>query len=499
MSAKRSNVRKLFSQSSHYALGTALSLLSHLVTFPVFTRIFSVADYGILSLITVTISTVLAISKLGMTTSAVRMYEECHAEDGPFTRENYFSTFFLTACATASLISLGYAGFVFFFYEKLFNSPWSGLFLFTSLIVCFQTVSAVLSSFLRAGQQTKLLNSFNVIRSYAGSGLAILLALYIIKGLWGFYTAQLLVEFTALIILFRLTTREYLPRLRDFSLPLLKTSLAFGLPLVGLEFLNHILTFGDRFLIQLFCTPDALGIYSVGYNLASYISNILLVPLSFAVTPVLMETWTRDGREATRQFLGSSTRYVALVFFPVLAGFIAVRDELLLLLASAKYSEAGMIIPFAVVGVGFFALSNVFNAGLIIHKRTGKILLHSFIAAVLNILLNLVLIPKFGIIGAAVATVVAYGYFFGAITRSSFALLSFPLYYQKMGLYFFFALVMAFSTSLLTVDNLVLALVCKILLGIIIYSVLVLCFDGDIRKLSVQIIKNKSLKGILPR
>ena len=68
-----------------------------------------------------------------------------------------------------------------------------------------------------------------------------------------------------------------------------------------------------------------------------------------------------------------------------------------------------------------------------------------------------------------------------------------------MGLYFFFALVMAFSTSLITVDNLVLALVCKILLGIIVYTVLVLCFDGDIRKLSVQIIKNKSLKGILPR
>jgi len=392
MSAKRSNVRKLFAQSSHYAIGTALSLFVHLFTFPVFTRIFSVADYGMLSLITVTISTVLSLSKLGMTTSAVRMYEESHNEDGEFTAGNYYSTFFLTATSTGALISLGYAAFVFFFYDKLFHSPWAGLFLFTSLIICCRTVNAILSSFLRAGQQTKLLNTFNVICAYAGSGLSILLAIFFIKGLWGFYVAQLIVECAALFFLFRyLARRHTLTRFQDFSLPLLKTSLKFGLPLVGLEFLNHILTFGDRFLIQLFCEPDALGIYSVGYNLASYVSNILLVPLSFAVTPVLMETWTREGEEATRLFLGNSTRYVALVFFPVLAGFIAVRGELLLLLASSKYSEAGTIIPFAVVGVGFFALTNVFNAGLIIHKKTGKILLHSFIAAVLNIGLNLIL------------------------------------------------------------------------------------------------------------
>jgi len=83
-----------------------------------------------------------------------------------------------------------------------------------------------------------------------------------------------------------------------------------------------------------------------------------------------------------------------------------------------------------------------------------------------------------------------------AISISSFALLSFPLNYQKMGLYFFFAMTMAFCTSLVTVENLALALVCKIVLGILVYSALVAGFDGEVRKLSLKVLRNKTLKGV---
>lgn len=495
MADSQSNIKKLFGQSSHYVIGTALATFSHLFTFPIFTRIFSVADYGLLSLITVGVSTVLAISKLGLTTSSVRMYEECRTESGLYSLKNYYSTFFFTACVAGCVISTLYAVFVFFFVGILFDSVLSGLFLFSALIVCCKTVNVIFLSFLRAEQRTKLFNAFAVVLAYAGSGVCIFLVLFLIKGLWGFYTGQLIVESTALIILYRHLAKRYRPRMRDFSMPLLRVSLKFGLPLVGLEFLNHILTYGDRFLIKLFCEPEALGIYSVGYNLSSYVSNLMLVPLSFAVTPLLMQTWTRDGKEATQHFLTSTIRYVALVFFPVVAGFIAVGDELLLLLASAKYQDAGIIIPFAVVGVGFFALSNVLNAGLIIHKRTGKILLHSFIAALINVILNMILIPKFNIIGAAIATLISYGFFLVAISISSYSLLPFSIRYGKISLYFVLAVIMAYCTTMITIDNLLLSLLFKILLGVFLYSALVLAFDTEVRRLSMQAISNKSLKG----
>ena len=499
MAASQSNVKKLFSQSSHYFIGTALATFSHLFTFPIFTRIFSVADYGLLSLITVGVSTVLAISKLGLTTSSVRMYEECRAETGPYSLANYYSTFFFTACVAGCAISTLYATFVYFFADILFDSALSSLFMFSALIVCCKTVSVILLSFLRAEQRTKLFNAFSVILAYAGSGVSIFLVLFLIKGLWGFYTGQLIVQSCALVILFRHLCKRYRPRIKDFSVPLLRVSLTFGLPLVGLEFLNHILTYGDRLLIKLFCAPEALGIYSVGYNLSSYVSNVLLVPLSFAVTPLLMQTWTRDGKEATQQFLSSVTRYIALVFFPVLAGFIAVGNELLLLLASAKYQDAGIIIPFAVVGVGFFALSNVLNAGLIVQKRTGIILLHSFIATLINILLNLVLIPRFNIIGAAIATLVAYGFFLAAISISSYSLLPFPIRYGRTILYFVLAVIMGSCTTIITVDNLLLSLFFKIIFGVVFYGGLILIFDSEVRRISMQAISNRSLKGIITR
>ncbi len=490
-----SQIKKLFGQSSHYALGTAFITLSHLVTFPIFTRVFTVSEYGILSLVTVSISTFLALSKLGMGSAAVRMYEEYKTANRNYAAKNYYSTFFFSACASGLIVSLVYILFIILFSEEILNGTQLYLFLFVSLILFTKTINAILHSFFRAEQNTKFLNLFLVFSAYGGSALCIFLVFYFIKGLWGFYAGQLIVEVAGLAILLNFLTRKIQWSIYDFSWPLLKTSLKYGLPLVGLEFLNHILTYGDRFLIQMFCSSEDLGIYSVGYNLSSYVSNILLVPLSFAVTPLLMQTWTRDGKEATKKFLTSSLRYVSLIFFPIIAGFIAVGDDLLVLLASSKYNAAISIIPYAVIGVGLFALSNLLNAGLIIYKRTDKILIFAFVSALINIILNLVLIPRFNILGAAVATLVAYTVFFMAVTVSSYKLLSFEVPFLSIGIYICFAALMVLGIRPIAPENVFFRLTAKILSGCLIYSSLIFVFDQHMRQMVLSYMRLRLYKG----
>ena len=485
----QSNVKKLFGQSSHYVMGTILATVSHLITFPIFTRLFSVADYGILSLITVGISTTVAFSKLGLTSASVRMYEECKAEESSYNLGNYYSTFFLAICASASIVTVLYAIFAYFFSGVIFGSALSGLFLFTSIIVLSRTIKFTLMSFLRAEQKTRLYNVLVVLFAYVGSGLSVVLVLFFIKGLWGFYVGQVIIEGVAVTLLLRYLFKSYKPCIKDFSISLLKEGLKYGVPLVGLEFLNHILSYGDRFFITLFCPPESLGLYSVGYNLSAYVSNVLLVPLLFAVTPLLMQTWTRDGKAATQKFLSSSLRYIALVLFPVFAGFIAVGKELLLLLASSKYSEASIIIPFAAVGIGCFALANFFNSGLIVYKKTNRIFFFSLSAAIINTVLNVVLIPRYNIVGAAVATLVAYGFFLVAIAISSFRLLPYSINYKKIFLYFVSSIIMTFITTLFSSNNLFLSLLVKVIMGVVVYCVVVLILDSEIRCVGLSMLK----------
>ncbi len=494
MTSSQSSVRKLFSQSSHYLIGTALVTLSHLITFPIFTRIFSVADYGLLSLISITISVAFVISKFGITSSSVRFYEECRMKKANFTLDNYYSTFFITAVVTGFLTMLACFLIGYILLAASFDSTFSKLLFLAAVIVFLRTVVIALMSFIRAEQRTILFNLIDIANNYGGAACSILLSLFIIKGLYGFYTGQIIIFLCTFFLLFWRFSTVHRVDLKNFSWELFEESYKFGLPLIGLEFLNHILTFGDRFFIKIFCDADALGIYSVGYNLSTYISNIILIPLSMTIIPLLMKVWTNDGIEATKLFLSRSVRYVALAFCPIIAGFIAVNKELITLLASDKFSSASDVIPFVILGIGFLSLSQIFNAGIIIYKRTDKIIMYSFIAAIINTLLNITLIPRFNIMGAAYATLISYAFYFFVITTSAFSFLSFPIPYKKIFSYLAMSFLMYLATSMISMGHLLTTLLFKVAFGIFFYGLLVFSFDREIRFKCMEVIHSRNLK-----
>ena len=94
-----------------------------------------------------------------------------------------------------------------------------------------------------------------------------------------------------------------------------------------------------------------------------------------------------------------------------------------------------------------FSLYHIFNAGLIIHKKTGAILYMVAAAALANFILNWLWIPKFGILGAAYSTFASYVGFTLCIAFYSFRFLSFPIPYAKAGIYASISLAWIFTTT----------------------------------------------------
>jgi O-antigen/teichoic acid export membrane protein len=117
--------------------------------------------------------------------------------------------------------------------------------------------------------------------------------------------------------------------------------------------------------------------------------------------------WEEKGEAETRRFLEDSLRYYLLLGMPIIAGLSAVGEDLLVLLASEKYRAGAAIIPWVMAGIVIQGGMVIQGAGLYIHKHTVLIMGRVVATAVLNIALNLVLIPRYGIVGAAVATLVS--------------------------------------------------------------------------------------------
>lgn len=407
-----SPLKRLLVQTSHYSFSSVLTMLAGLVSFPILTRIFSVADYGTMNLVAATLSISVAFGKVGIQHSIIRYHSEISAGNGRFTLAQLTSTTLFGMLTTASIVALTLAlGML------VVPASWLGgdprlpyLLAIVAVVVVAQVPESALLNFLRAEQKTTRFMLYQTSKKYAGLALILVAVLLISQTLTAFYLATALTEILAVVILWRIMFRTRpAPALPQFSRPLYRELLKFGVPmLVGYELSGIILSVGDRYVIEGFMGEAPLGLYSAAYNLCQYVQSVFLASVGQAIMPIYMQMWDRQGRDETGKFIARSFRTYVLFGGPVIAGVAAVGPELLPALASDKYVSAAGILPWVIAGMVVDGCNPMLGAGLFIHRKTRIIMSIVMGGALLNLALNMLLIPRMGILGAAVATLVSY-------------------------------------------------------------------------------------------
>ncbi len=411
--APDSPLKRLLVQTSHYSLGSLLTMLAGLVTFPIMTRIFSVAEYGAMNLISATLTIGVALGKVGVQHSIIRYQSEIRSGKGTYTLPQFYATTLL-GMATTGLIATA----VLVVGTQLVPAGWIGQgairipFAVASLVVIVQVVESTFINFIRADQLTALLMKYQVVKKYVGLALILSALFYLAKTLTAFYSATLLTEALSLVALIVfLLRRQSWPRLsrREFSRPLYRELLSFGIPMmIGYEMAGVILAVGDRYVIHGVIGDEPLGLYAAAYNLCQYVQSVVIVSVGQAVMPLYMQMWDRSGVEATSAFIARSLRTYVLAGAPIIAGLASVGPELLPSLASSKFASGAVILPWVIAGMVLDGGNSMLGAGLFIHRKTKRIMAIVLSCAILNILLNIVLVPRIGILGAAIATLISY-------------------------------------------------------------------------------------------
>jgi len=417
-------IRKLLLHLSQYSLGSLLTAVAGLVSFPFLTRIFSVSDYGLMNLVSATLTALVAVGKFGLQHSVVRFGSSIHGGSAERNGEEVVSTVVLGMAAMGTLVAVVWLAVV-----PHLTLVWSGdarlriLLGLVSALVVIQVVDSALTNLLRAQQRSGFLTTYQVVKKYVGLGLMIAALLLIRRDLYVFYSAQIALEAAGAlvlgVVLFRKGSGLPRPTLAGFSMPLLKEMLRYGVPMMlGWELSGIILSLGDRYVIQTLLGPGPLGSYAAAYNLCQYVEVVLLTPWSLAIMPIYVRLWEEGGEGPTRTFLERSLHYYILLGIPVVAGMAAVGPELLTVLASDKYRSGASIIPAVVAGLVFGGAVPIVGAGVFIQKRTWLVARSVFLCALLNLGLNVVWVPAFGIRGAAIATLVAYAALLGLMMRT---------------------------------------------------------------------------------
>src|SRR5260221_10765453 len=228
------------------------------------------------------------------------------------------------------------------------------------------------------------------------------------KTVFAFFLGLVLVEGIILLQSLPVLARRQLLSPGMFDFGFLRTAVAFSMPLMAAEISWVVLDSGDRFFVQHYLGAQALGFYAAAYGIAIYLQDVLMAPLQMALFPICVRVWNTEGKKATQDFLSRSLDQFILVAVAVVCVAIVTSRDVIVLLASRKFQEAHTLLPFLVIGLVLSAVTIYFRPGLMIHKRASKIAIATLYASILNIAMNIVLLPRVGLIGAAVATMVSY-------------------------------------------------------------------------------------------
>jgi O-antigen/teichoic acid export membrane protein len=216
----------------------------------------------------------------------------------------------------------------------------------------------------------------------------------------------LLLFVVALVIVIRLQAWS-------FSASQVRAALRFGLPLLPHTFASWALRLSDRWLIGLLIglpvlqAQAAIGVYSFGYQIG-YMVSIIVISFNAAWSPYFF----RVGQTARGPALFREVTTLATAGLLVLAvGLSVLSSEVVLTLAGRSYAAAIEILPVVAFASVFQGLYTLMVTVVFLMKRTGRLALLTISSAILNVALNVVLIPRIGIMGAAWSTLAGYAFF----------------------------------------------------------------------------------------
>ena len=187
-----------------------------------------------------------------------------------------------------------------------------------------------------------------------------------------------------------------------------KNYFSFGLPMVIWFSVNGIMSFADRFLLKKFSGYDSVAIYSANYSLITGSVALITAPLLMIAHPMLMSRWNDSKKRETGDLLSYFIEIFMLFSFLLIALTFLNRDLITLVFLNEKFREGNVIMPLILIGFIIWQLGMLFHKPIEFEESIKKMVSAMFVACAVNIILNMILIPKFSYVGASISSIVSY-------------------------------------------------------------------------------------------
>jgi len=399
-------VKTLFLNLAVYGMGDVATHLVSFLLLPVFTRYLDPQSYGIWQLLLTASLIAKIVFRWGVDASFMRFFHECEDERA---RQRLASTIFFFLLAANGVILLVALLLAPVYSERLFGVPGQTLALQVTIVHTFIGGFFFLPFHVfRMRGATRQFAILAFSRSAATLTTKVLLVTVVQFGVMGLVWSEFLVTLAFSFVLWR----WFAPLLRPvFSRQTLREVFRFGLPRVphGIA-LQIVGPATDSYLIRALLPAGnveilrTIGLYGVGSGIGLAL-KLFLSAFEYAWAPFYFQTMKES--DAKRTFAAITT-YGLGVLVLMSAGLSATAVDLVRLMTAPQFREAARVIPWITVAVTLQGVYLLTSIGLNITKRTQYYPLAAGLAAASNVVANIVLIPRIGLLGPAWSNVVSY-------------------------------------------------------------------------------------------
>jgi O-antigen/teichoic acid export membrane protein len=383
-------------------------MLLGFVTFPITARLLTETDFGIIGYFGTFSLIWVAILKLGSQQSILRFYSShCHEQAPALQRRFYATLIFGPAVVSTALFILTAAAL--FAWGRLHPNPMMRYLFLVLAIGHLSVLYSFIDNFVRARELSGFSSTLTIAGRVLSAAAVIAIIYFLYRSAYGLFLGQLLSGAAIAVYAWWWFLKHYRFSPRAFNRDLFRQGFLYGMPLVFSEISMVLLAFVDRVMLKsMLGNYESVGVYYLGYSLAMNFGVILGSTTYQAFAPVANRMYDSEGAERVRALKHRVVKALSFVAVLICCFLLVIGGDFFTLLAGAE--KAASVPVFQWIGFNY-ALMPIFSVaayGLMLVKRSKVIAGITMIATVFNVLLNLVLIPRYGMMGCVYATVASY-------------------------------------------------------------------------------------------
>ena len=375
-----------------FAISIFATKIIYFILVPLYTKCLTPSEYGIVDLLFTITNFIFPIFTLNITEAIYRFSMD---KDSNFNRIISIGFLCFVICIVCSLILIPAV--------NLFSnySDYSLLFyLYVISVAFFQIVL----SLVKGQEKLKLFSFGNIIASFLIAIFNILLLLVFNMKIEGYFLSYILANFITGIFVF--VSAKYYSFIKKIELDkaLFKKMTKYSVVLIPTSFLWWIINSSDRIMIANILGNYENGIYAISYKIPSLLTTNSFVFTQAWVFSAIKNINEEDNEQYTNKIFDIFIKLLCIAGILI----ILVIKPLFKIYVTPVYYTAWKFVPFLVFGYVFMTAATFVSTSYNVKKDSKGFLYSGAIGAFINIILNLILIPKFWIYGAAFATMLSY-------------------------------------------------------------------------------------------